>query len=100
MSCRIIIRPEAEADMAEGFDCYEERGDSLGHEFLAEIKAVFTKIQEEPYNLSKPVARESTGQARAGLDNKLCARPIIGGKLEPAMKIREPAYEYFDHTGA
>ena len=34
--------------MAAGFDWYEERRVGLGHEFLAEIKAVFTKIQEDP----------------------------------------------------
>jgi len=37
MSCRLIIRPEAEADLAEAFDWYEERRPGLGHEFLEGI---------------------------------------------------------------
>jgi len=43
-----IIRPEAEADMTEGFQWYQERRDSLGFEFLGEIKTVLEKITENP----------------------------------------------------
>ncbi len=48
MSCRVIIRPEAEADMAEGFDWYENRRAKLGHEFMAEVEAIFRKIEDNP----------------------------------------------------
>jgi plasmid stabilization system protein ParE len=43
-----IIRPEAESDMEEGFQWYEERRDGLGLEFLGEIKTVLEKITENP----------------------------------------------------
>ena len=48
MSYGLIIRPEAEADIAEGFGWYEERKGGLGHEFLAEVGAIFLQIQENP----------------------------------------------------
>lgn len=48
MSRPTIIRPEAEVDMAAGFDWYEDRRDGLGHEFLKEVKAVFKKIEDNP----------------------------------------------------
>lgn len=48
MSCELIIRPEAEADMAEAFDWYDERRAGLGGEFLAEVNAVFEKVIEHP----------------------------------------------------
>ena len=43
-----LIRPEAEADMAEGFRWYEERRDGLGFEFLGEFKTVLDRIIDNP----------------------------------------------------
>jgi hypothetical protein len=34
---RFIVRPEAEADMAEAYDWYEERSPGLGNDFLAAV---------------------------------------------------------------
>jgi toxin ParE1/3/4 len=48
VSHRLIIRPEAEADMAEAFDWYEERRAGLGHEFLAEVRASLRAAAENP----------------------------------------------------
>jgi len=48
VSNRLIIRPEAEADMAEQFDWYEGRKQGLGHEFLAEVRSVLRRIEENP----------------------------------------------------
>lgn len=48
MSCRLIIRPEAEAEIAEAFAWYEERKPGLGHEFLAEIHSVFREVERNP----------------------------------------------------
>ena len=48
MSYPHIIRPEAEADMAEGFQWYEERRDGLGFEFLDEFRTVLEKITDNP----------------------------------------------------
>ena len=43
-----IIRPEAEADMSEGFQWYEDRRDGLGFEFLGEFKTVLERIIDNP----------------------------------------------------
>ena len=48
VSCPFIIRPEAEADLAEGFDWYEERRSGLGEEFLNEVQTRLRKIEENP----------------------------------------------------
>jgi hypothetical protein len=48
MSCELIVRPEAEADMGEAFNWYEERRAGLGNEFLSEVDAVMEKVIENP----------------------------------------------------
>jgi len=48
MSHKLIIRPEAEAELAEQFDWYEERKQGLGQEFLDEIRAVLLQIEGHP----------------------------------------------------
>lgn len=48
VSHRLSIRPEAEADMSEAYDWYEERHPGLGHEFLAEVHVALRAIMENP----------------------------------------------------
>jgi len=48
VSYRIIIRPEAEADMTEAFDWYERRQRGLGEEFLAEVQTALRNIGDHP----------------------------------------------------
>ncbi|MBM4310248.1 MAG: type II toxin-antitoxin system RelE/ParE family toxin [Deltaproteobacteria bacterium] len=48
MSRRFIVRPEAEAEMAEAFDWYENRVPGLGSEFLLCVDAVFNAILRSP----------------------------------------------------
>ncbi len=48
MSRRLIIRPEAEAEMTDAFDWYEDRVPDLGSEFLLCVDAVFNAIQRTP----------------------------------------------------
>ena len=48
MSRRLIVRPEAEAEMAEAFDWYEDRVPGLGSEFLLCVDAVFNSIVRSP----------------------------------------------------
>jgi hypothetical protein len=48
----LIIRPEAEADLAEGFNWYEERRTGLGFEFLNRVNLVLSKIEENPLRYS------------------------------------------------
>ncbi len=45
---RLSIRPEAEADMTEAFEWYEERQSALGYEFLAEVHVALRAIAENP----------------------------------------------------
>lgn len=48
MSRELIIRPEAEADIAEAFGWYEARISGLGSEFLLVLDAVFNSILRDP----------------------------------------------------
>ena len=48
MSRRLIVRPEAEAEMTDAFDWYEDRVPGLGFEFLLCVDAVFSAIQRTP----------------------------------------------------
>ncbi len=48
MSRRLIVRPEAEAEMTEAFDWYEDRVPGLGSEFLLCVDAVFSAILRSP----------------------------------------------------
>jgi len=48
----LIIRPEAQADLAEGFNWYEERRAGLGFEFLNRVNLVLMKIEENPLRYS------------------------------------------------
>lgn len=53
MSRRLIVRPEAEAEMTEAFDWYEDRVPGLGLEFLLCVDAVMHAIQRSPELYSK-----------------------------------------------
>jgi len=46
---RFIIRPEAESEMTDAYDWYEDRVSGLGSEFLLCVDAVFEAIQRNPH---------------------------------------------------
>lgn len=48
MKRSLIIRPEAETEMAEAFDWYEARVHGLGSDFLLCLDAVFNSILRNP----------------------------------------------------
>jgi plasmid stabilization system protein ParE len=48
MSRRLVVRPEAEAEMTEAFDWYEERVPGLGSEYLLCVDAVLHAILRSP----------------------------------------------------
>jgi plasmid stabilization system protein ParE len=48
MNRQLIIRPEAEAEMAEAFDWYEKRVSGLGTSFLLSVEAVMQAILRNP----------------------------------------------------
>jgi plasmid stabilization system protein ParE len=44
----LVFRPEAEADLADAFAWYEERGRGLGDRFLFSVEAALAAIQRHP----------------------------------------------------
>lgn len=48
MTLEVRIRPEAEADLSDAAAWYEEQRPGLGHRFLDEVLAVFSRISEVP----------------------------------------------------
>lgn len=40
MSARVIVRPEAEAELSKAYDWYEARRSGLGDEFLLSIEII------------------------------------------------------------
>lgn len=48
MSTRVIIRPEAEADLSAAFHWYEETKAGLGYDFLAQVHTMLSLIAENP----------------------------------------------------
>ena len=45
---RLIVRPDAEADIAAAYEWYEEQREGLGTEFLTEVSTVIDAVQSEP----------------------------------------------------
>jgi toxin ParE1/3/4 len=45
---RLIVRPDAEADIAAGYDWYEEQREGLGREFVEEVSTAIAAVQSEP----------------------------------------------------
>ena len=48
MTPRIILRPEAEADLAEAYEWYDQRRAALGQSLLLSVEAALASIQESP----------------------------------------------------
>ena len=76
MSLELIIRPEAEAEMIDAFDWYEERVSGLGSEFLLAVDAAFRDMLHNP-----------------------CQYPFVHKKIRRVLLRRFP-YEVFFVTEA
>ncbi|MFC3152294.1 type II toxin-antitoxin system RelE/ParE family toxin [Litoribrevibacter euphylliae] len=50
MSYQLTVRKEAEQDIAEYFDYYEEIRAGLGHDFILCIEEALSKIERTPLN--------------------------------------------------
>ncbi len=48
MTYRVLLRPEAEAELAEAVAWYEDRGLGLGAEFLRALEAVISAVRRHP----------------------------------------------------
>jgi plasmid stabilization system protein ParE len=44
----LIVRPDAEADIAAAYDWYEEQREGLGKDFVEEVSTVIAAVQSEP----------------------------------------------------
>jgi len=45
---KILIQPEAESDLTEAYNWYEERIQGLGSDFLLNVEAAISSIQRNP----------------------------------------------------
>ena len=48
MAYRLLIEPEAELDLEQAFDWYNQQRSGLGRKFLECIEEVFTRLCEMP----------------------------------------------------
>jgi plasmid stabilization system protein ParE len=48
MSCKLIIRPEAELDIQDAFEWYEAQTSGLGSEFIRAVDAGLSSIGRNP----------------------------------------------------
>ncbi len=48
MIYEVLLRPEAEADIGEAYQWYEEQAEGLGEEFLRAVDACFSSLQRTP----------------------------------------------------
>ncbi len=49
MTYRLIIRPEAETELAEAFDWYEQRVPGLGSDLLVAVDAALDSVLSNPF---------------------------------------------------
>jgi len=61
MNRELIIRPEAEADLAEAFEWYETRVRGLGLEFIRTVDSLFNSIIRNPQ--AYPIVYETARRA-------------------------------------
>jgi toxin ParE1/3/4 len=48
MEYRIIIKPEAEVDLADAFSWYEDKRQGLGYDFLLQVEAGLKFVERSP----------------------------------------------------
>jgi plasmid stabilization system protein ParE len=48
VSLPVLVRPEAQRDLQEGREWYEQRRSGLGDEFLEAVDGIFSRIAESP----------------------------------------------------
>jgi plasmid stabilization system protein ParE len=56
MTFKLIIAPEAEADLAEAFQWYESQRSGLGDEFLRAAEARLAEVQRRPESFARAYA--------------------------------------------
>lgn len=61
MKYDLIVRPEAEAELAEAFNWYEQQVAGIGSRFLLSVDAVINSIQRDP--LQYPILYKNVRRA-------------------------------------
>jgi plasmid stabilization system protein ParE len=61
MTRRLLIRPEAQSEIAEAFDWYQERAEGLGDEFVRVLDACLSSILRQP--LAYPIVHRNARRA-------------------------------------
>jgi plasmid stabilization system protein ParE len=61
VTLELRLRPEAELDLSDAALWYEEQRPGLGHQFLDEVLAIFSKLAETP--LLYPIVHRNTRRA-------------------------------------
>ena len=61
MTYQVIVRPEAEREIQEAFEWYEERSEGLGLEFLRVADACLSIVQRNPE--AYPIMHEEVRRA-------------------------------------
>ncbi len=75
MSWQVVLRPEAEEDIAEAATWYEDRQGGLAIEFIDEVLHVLDEVAENPF-LNSRMDRLDQNAARASA--KKCALAVSG----------------------
>ncbi len=68
-SYRLLIRPEAESDLAAAYRWYEDRDAGLGEEFLRTVEAALLGVQKNPQThqkIYKEIRRAPSGERLRG----------------------------------
>ena len=60
MEYNILIRPEAEKDLADVFVWYEDKRQGLGHDFLLRVEAGLHFIARNPYRRGDRESKKQT----------------------------------------
>lgn len=71
MSRALIVTPDAEADLLEGFLSYEEKQLGLGGRFLDEIEQSFGRIASNPNKPESRARHSASGRAYFSLSGVL-----------------------------
>ncbi len=64
MTYRLVLQPEAEADLSEAYRWYEDQRPGLGGEFIESVEAVFERIRQTPECL-RPTVLSGNSAAKA-----------------------------------
>jgi hypothetical protein len=76
-SYRLLIRPEAEFDLAAAYRWYEEKDAGLGDEFLRTVEASLRGIQKDPQThqkIYKEIRRALTRRFPYGIFSSITTR--------------------------